>query len=77
SPAQAATVTESSDTNPDADPAVETGTITFDDVDLSDAHVASQDGGTVTTATLANALILTPAQETAILAAFSIDPSVA
>uniref|UniRef100_UPI001445C801 DUF4347 domain-containing protein n=1 Tax=Crateriforma spongiae TaxID=2724528 RepID=UPI001445C801 len=77
SAAQAATVTESSDTNPDADPGTETGTITFDDVDLSDAHVASQDGGTVTTATLDNGLILTPAQETAILAAFSIDPSVA
>ncbi|WP_168567305.1 VCBS domain-containing protein, partial [Crateriforma spongiae] len=77
SPAQAATVTESADTNPDADPAVEAGTISFDDVDLSDAHVASHDGGTVTTVTLANGLTLTPAQETAILAAFSIDPSVA
>ena len=40
-PAQSGAITETADANPDADPTGAGGTITFDDVDLSDLPTAS------------------------------------
>jgi VCBS repeat-containing protein len=72
---QTGTITESADVvgGADADPAGVAGTITYDDVDLSDVHTVDHDGGVVSDATLANGLTLTPAQESALLAGFSLD----
>ncbi|WP_337660659.1 VCBS domain-containing protein, partial [Anderseniella sp. Alg231-50] len=52
---------------------VETGVITFTDVDLSDQHTTSITGSAVTGSTLANGYVLTPAQTTALFDAFSLD----
>ncbi|MCZ4292390.1 VCBS domain-containing protein, partial [Hoeflea alexandrii] len=72
---QSGTVDEQADLAPlaDADPADVTGTITFDDVDLSDEPQASVTNSVVTTATLANGYVLTAGQEATLLGAFSLD----
>ena len=49
------------------------GTVTFTDVDLSDAEAGSVTSRQVTTATLANGYTLTAAQQNALLNAFTID----
>ena len=69
SAAQAGTITESVDavTVPDADPADATGTITFDDVDLSDTHTVS----TTSSVVLSSGIVLDAAQEASLLADLS------
>ncbi|MEM5470101.1 VCBS domain-containing protein, partial [Hoeflea sp. AS60] len=57
----------------DADPIDVKGTITFDDVELSDQPTAAVTGSEVTTATLANGYVLTAAQQAILLDAFSLD----
>ena len=49
------------------------GTVTFTDVDLSDVEAGSVTGRQVTSTTLANGYALTPAQQDALLNAFTID----
>ena len=51
----------------------QSGTITFTDVDLSDAETGSVTARQVTSATLANGYTLTAAQQNAVLNAFTID----
>jgi VCBS repeat-containing protein len=51
----------------------QSGTVTFLDVDLSDSETGSVTDRQVTTATLANSYVLTTAQRTALLDAFTID----
>ncbi|MCZ4292413.1 hypothetical protein, partial [Hoeflea alexandrii] len=72
---QSGTVDEQADLAPlaDADPVDVTGTITFDDVDLSDQPQASVTNSVVSTATLANGYVLTAGQEATLLGAFSLD----
>jgi len=73
--AQSGTVDEQPDLAPatDADPAAVKGTISFDDVDLSDQPTASVTGSELTMATLANGYTLTAGQKTTLLDAFSLD----
>ncbi len=56
-----------------SDNLVETGVITFTDVDLSDQHAASVTDSAVTASTLANGYVLTAAQTSALFSAFSLD----
>ncbi|MEP1168409.1 MAG: VCBS domain-containing protein, partial [Anderseniella sp.] len=56
-----------------SDNLVETGVITFTDVDLSDQHTASVTDSSVTASTLANGYVLTAAQTSALFSAFSLD----
>ena len=73
---QAGTVTETVDAAPgvDADPANATGTITFDDADLSDDPTATIISRNVTAATLANGYTLTTGQENDLLDSLSLGP---
>jgi VCBS repeat-containing protein len=50
-------------------------TITFADVDLTNIETSAVSGRQVTSATLANGLTLTAAQQNALLSAFSVDPA--
>ena len=76
SAAQTGTVTETVDAAPgvDADPTDATGTITFDDADLSDDPTATIVSGNVTAATLANGYTLTTGQENDLLDSLSLGP---
>ena len=69
SAAQTGTIVETVDAAPaaDANPTNATGTVTFDDADLSDVPTASITGAVVSATTLANGYELTAGQEAALL----------